>query len=65
MAPSDPLQGVAGLDGEQLALGPRALYVHYGDGMADSKLRIPCAADGTARNLNTVTKLVMMAARLA
>ncbi|HYQ21931.1 DUF1697 domain-containing protein [Stenotrophomonas sp.] len=63
--PRDPLQGVAGLNGEQLALGPRALHVHYGDGMADSRLRIPCAAHGTARNLNTVSKLAMMAAKLA
>ena len=62
--PHDPLQGVAGLSGEQLALGPRAMYVHYGDGMADSKLRIPCAAHGTARNLNTVARLAAMAAAL-
>jgi uncharacterized protein (DUF1697 family) len=62
--PDDPLQGVAGLNGEQLALGPRALYVHYGDGMADSKLRVPCAAHGTARNLNTVARLAAMAAAL-
>ncbi len=62
--PSDPLQGVTGVNDEQLALGPRALYVHYGDGMADSKLRIPCAGHGTARKLNTVTMLAMMAARL-
>lgn len=62
--PDAPLQGVAGLNGEQLALGPRALYVHYGDGMADSKLRLPCAAHGTARNLNTVARLAAMAAAL-
>jgi uncharacterized protein (DUF1697 family) len=29
--------------------------------MAKSKLRIPAAADGTARNMNTVAKLVEMA----
>jgi uncharacterized protein (DUF1697 family) len=35
--------------------------VHYVDGMADSKLRIPAAKSGTARNFNTVVKLVAMA----
>ncbi len=63
--PGDPLQGVTGRTAEQLALGPRALYVHYGEGMADSKLRIPCAAQGTGRNLNTVARLAAMAAALA
>jgi hypothetical protein len=29
--------------------------------MADSKLRIPAAKHGTARNMNTVAKLVKMA----
>lgn len=62
--PTDPLAGVTGLRGEQLALGTRELFVHYGDGMADSRLRIPCAAQGTARNLNTVAKLAAMAAAL-
>jgi uncharacterized protein (DUF1697 family) len=52
---------------ERIALGvevtaARELYVHYGDGMADSKLRIPAAKMGTARNMNTVAKLVELAA---
>ena len=29
--------------------------------MADSKLRIPAAKNGTARNMNTVARLVEMA----
>jgi len=31
--------------------------------MGRSKLRIPAAKDGTARNLNTVAKLVAMASK--
>jgi len=49
---------------ETMALGQREIYVHYGDGMADSKLKIPAAAAGTARNMNTVAKLAAMAAAL-
>ena len=47
---------------EQMALRGRELYVYYGDGMADTKLRIPAAASGTARNMNTVAKLVALSA---
>ena len=44
------------------ALGAREIYVHYPDGIGRSKLRIPAAGDGTARNMNTVAKLAAMAA---
>jgi uncharacterized protein (DUF1697 family) len=37
--------------------GKREIYIHYGSGMARSKLRIPAAAAGTARNMNTIAKL--------
>jgi uncharacterized protein (DUF1697 family) len=47
---------------EALALGRREIYVRYGSGMASSKLRIPAARVGTARNMNTVTKLAALAA---
>ena len=47
---------------EQLHAGPGALYVHYGDGMAQSKLVIPAAKAGTGRNLNTVARLAAMSA---
>ncbi|HTH96953.1 MAG TPA: DUF1697 domain-containing protein [Stellaceae bacterium] len=46
---------------EEIALGTREIYVRYGSGMADSKLRIPAAKTGTARNMNTVAKLAEMA----
>ena len=47
-----------------MALGTREIYVSYGQGMADSKLKIPVAKTGTARNLNTVAKLADLAAEL-
>lgn len=46
---------------EEIALGSQHLYVHYGEGMADSKLVIPAASKGSARNMNTVAKLLMLA----
>ena len=55
------LTGVTGQKDEQVALGLNELYVHYGEGMAQSKLKIPAAKTGTARNMNTVSKLVEMA----
>jgi uncharacterized protein (DUF1697 family) len=60
----DALDNATGLNGEELRLGRREIYVHYGDGMADSKLKIPAAAAGTARNMNTVAKLAEIAAAL-
>ena len=58
---ADAIASVKHRKDEQLALGRRELYVHYGDGMADSRLVIPAAKSGTARNINTVTKLLAIA----
>ena len=38
------------------------VVAHYGDGMADSRLVIPAARAGTARNINTIAKLVQLSA---
>jgi uncharacterized protein (DUF1697 family) len=62
--PADALDHATGLNGEVMRLGERVIYIHYGDGMADSKLKIPAAKTGTARNLNTVAKLAALAAEL-
>ena len=60
-APDDLLANVNIPGREQLRLGRREIYVHYPDGMGRSKLKLPePAAGGTARNLNTVAKLVAM-----
>lgn len=61
--PADALETISHRNGEQVALGKREIYVHYGDRMADSKLKIPAAKACTARNLNTVAKLAAMAAQ--
>jgi len=60
--PSNALSEIKGQANEEVRLGAREIYVHYPDGMGRSKLRIPAARDGTARNMNTVAKLAAMAA---
>jgi uncharacterized protein (DUF1697 family) len=42
---------------EVIALGLREIYVFYPRGMGQSRLVIPAAKAGTARNLNTVARL--------
>jgi uncharacterized protein (DUF1697 family) len=59
--PLDTLSAVTHVADETIALGLREIYVSYGSGMADSKLKIPAAKAGTARNMNTVAKLAAMA----
>jgi uncharacterized protein (DUF1697 family) len=58
---ADALKAATGHQDEELALGKREIYVHYGEGMADSRLKIPAAKAGTARNINTIAKLAEMA----
>jgi uncharacterized protein (DUF1697 family) len=55
--PGDFLSGVSGRQGEGIVAGRREIYVHYGDGVGHSKLRIAAASTGTARNINTIAKL--------
>jgi uncharacterized protein (DUF1697 family) len=62
--PADALKNITGQKDEEVRLGVREIYVHYGDGMGTSKLKIPAAKAGTARNMNTVAKLAQMAQEL-
>ncbi|AMV38006.1 DUF1697 domain-containing protein [Planctomyces sp. SH-PL62] len=62
--PADTLERISGVDGEELRLGRREIYVRYGDNMGRSRLKIPAARDGTARNINTIARLAEMAAEL-
>jgi len=62
--PRDTLKHIRGQDDEGVRLGKREIYVHYGKGMGRSKLKIPAAEKGTARNMNTVAKLAELAAAL-
>ena len=54
----DELDKVTGQADEKLKLGHREIYVHYGSGMARSKLKFPAQKIGTARNINTIRKMV-------
>ena len=58
--PADALKAATGQLDEEIALGRREIYVHYPSGMGRSKLRIPAARNGTARNMNTIAKLAEM-----
>ena len=62
--PRDTLDRVGGLKDEEIKLGKREIYVHYPTGLGRSKLKIPAAKSGTARNMNTVAALVEIAATL-
>jgi uncharacterized protein (DUF1697 family) len=62
--PADALKCITGQNGEQIGLGRREIYVRYGDGMAASKLKIPAAQAGTARNMHTVAKLAELSSSL-
>ena len=60
--PPDALSAALGRADEELKLGEREIYVHYPQGIGRSKLRIPAAREGTARNMNTIAKLASLAA---
>ncbi len=62
--PADTLAAARGRKDEQISLGRREIYIHYGEGMGQSKLVIPAAKTGTARNMNTIAALAKMAAEL-
>jgi len=61
--PHDALDHVIGQSDEKMSLGDREIFVHYPSGMGRSKLKIPAAKMGTARNMNTVAKLAEMASK--
>ena len=58
------IDAATGLNGERIALGPRLIYICYGDGMADSKLKLPAMREGTARNMNSVGKMAELLAEM-
>ena len=63
--PEDAAATASKADGERIALGKRELYVHFPNGQGRSKLLLPAAATGTARNMNTVAKLAELAKETA
>lgn len=62
--PKDTTDRITGQQSEEVRLGVREIYVHYPDGIGTSKLTIPAAKRGTARNMNTVARLAEMASAL-
>ena len=62
--PVDTIDHIAGRNGEEVELGQREIYVHYAARMAGSKSKILAAKAGTARNMNTVAKLIEIANEL-
>ena len=61
---ADAAKTVMNQTNEEIKLGVREIYGYYPDGMGVSKLKIPAAKNGTARNMNTIAKLAEMAAEL-
>jgi uncharacterized protein (DUF1697 family) len=60
--PSRLLIGLAMPGREELRAIGREIFIHYPDGMGQSKLKLPSeAGNGTTRNLNTVARLAAMA----
>ena len=62
--PKDAFEQARGVGNEELRLGNREIYVRYGEDMGRSRLTIPSARHGTARNMKTIAKLVEMAAAI-
>lgn len=60
--PRAELKSITGRTVEQIHFGKREIYVDYCGTLANSKLKIPAARTGTARNLNTVARLAALAA---
>ena len=58
--PSDAIEKMTGVADEKVALGKREIYAAYPSGSGRSKLRIPAAAKGTARNMNSVAKMAAL-----
>ena len=55
------LTDVVAPGGEQVRFGDREIYIYYPAGMGRSKLKLPkLEGPATARNINTVAKLVSM-----
>jgi uncharacterized protein (DUF1697 family) len=60
----DTLTKATGIKDEELKTGKREIYIHYPTGMGRSKLKIPAAKNGTARNMNTVAALAAIVSEL-
>ena len=50
------------VNGERLALGPRVIYISFGDGIGKTRLKLPAVKLATARNLNSVARMAALLA---
>ncbi|MCK7614317.1 DUF1697 domain-containing protein [Roseibium sediminicola] len=57
----DALEHMVAADGEEAVVLGSEIVVHYPNGQGRSKLKLPALKPGTARNLNTVRKLLELA----
>jgi len=61
MVPENLLKDFVNQGPEEIVVSGREIYIHYPNGMGQSKLKLPKMQEqGTARNLNTVRKLAEM-----
>ncbi len=59
------LDEARGVTGERMALGPRLIYVSYGEGIGKTRLKLPAVKQGTARNMNSVARIAELLAGMA
>ena len=60
---ADAARYATGSTNEKIRIGRREIYVHYPQGQDRSKLRLSAAKDGTARTMNTGSKMAEMSSR--
>lgn len=59
--PADTIEQARNRTDEKIVLGKREIYIHFPSGMGVSKLQVPAAKRGTARNMNSVKRLAELA----
>jgi uncharacterized protein (DUF1697 family) len=62
--PKGALDAIETPGGERLSTKDREIFIHYPEGMGNSRLTLPFQKTGTGRNLNTVRKLRALLAAL-
>lgn len=50
--------------GERFALGPRCIYISYGEGIGMTRLKLPAVKAATARNMNSVSRMAVLLAEM-
>ena len=49
---------------ERLALGPRCIYISYGEGIGKTRLKLPAVKVATARNMSSVGRIAALLAEM-